>query len=150
MGWEITEDAVREGLAQVQKSTGLMGRWMVLGRSPMVVADTAHNEAGIIAVVEQVQRAEYQKLHIVWSMVSDKDRSRIWKLLPKNASYYFARADVPRGLDADLLRLEAESEGLFGSSFASLEQALDAAQRAAEPEDFILISGSTFSVAGIL
>jgi len=150
MGWEITEDAVREGLAQVQKSTGLMGRWMVLGRSPMVVADTAHNEAGIKAVVEQVQRAEYQKLHIVWSMVSDKDRSRIWKLLPKNASYYFARADVPRGLDADLLRLEAESEGLFGSSFASLTQALDAAQRAAEPEDFILISGSTFSVAGIL
>lgn len=150
MGWEITEDAVREGLAQVQKSTGLMGRWMVLGRSPMVVADTAHNEAGIIAVVEQIQCAEYQKLHIVWSMVSDKDRSRIWKLLPKNASYYFARADVPRGLDADLLRLEAESEGLFGSSFASLEQALDAAQRAAESEDFILISGSTFSVAGIL
>jgi dihydrofolate synthase/folylpolyglutamate synthase len=150
MGWEISDDAVREGLAQVQKSTGLMGRWMVLGHSPMVVADTAHNEAGIKTVMEQVRRSEYQKLHIVWSMVSDKERSRIWKLLPKNASYYFARADVPRGLDADFLRLEAESEGLRGSSFASLAQALGAAQQAADPEDFILISGSTFSVAGIL
>jgi dihydrofolate synthase / folylpolyglutamate synthase len=122
----------------------------VLGHSPLVVADTAHNEAGIRAVMDQVERTPYQKLHIVWSMVSDKDRARIWSLLPKDACYYFARADVPRGLDANVLRMEAEAEGLSGQSFASLAQALEAARQASGPHDFILISGSTFSVAGIL
>jgi len=150
MGWDLPEEAVHSGLARVQSSTGLMGRWMVLGQSPLTVADTAHNKAGIEAVMEQVMRTSFNELHIVWSMVSDKDRSQIWSLLPKNATYYFARADVPRGLEADVLKREAEAEGLQGSTYASLALALRAARSAAGREDFILISGSTFSVAGIL
>jgi len=150
MGWDLPEEAVHSGLARVQSSTGLMGRWMVLGQSPLTVADTAHNKAGIEAVMEQVMRTSFNELHIVWSMVSDKDRSQIWSLLPKNATYYFARADVPRGLEADVLKREAEAEGLQGSTYASLALALQAARSAAGREDFILISGSTFSVAGIL
>ncbi|MBM3919354.1 MAG: bifunctional folylpolyglutamate synthase/dihydrofolate synthase [Sphingomonadales bacterium] len=150
MGWEISEDNVRTGLSRVQSSTGLMGRWMVLGRDPLVVADTAHNEAGIRAVMEQVLHSPHIKLHIVWSMVTDKDRSRIWSLLPKNATYYFARADVPRGLDAEILCQEAEAAELNGSTYSSLSHALEAARGSANPDDFILISGSTFSVAGIL
>lgn len=150
MGWEITDEAVRNGLSQVQSSTGLMGRWMVMGQSPLVVADTAHNEAGIRSVVEQIMKTKHQKLHMVWSMVAEKDRSKIWPLLPKNATYYFARADVPRGLDADVLRMEAEAEGLYGKSYGSLSMALEAARLAAGVEDFIFISGSTFSVSGVL
>jgi dihydrofolate synthase/folylpolyglutamate synthase len=150
MGWDLPEEAVQSGLAQVQSSTGLMGRWMVLGHFPLTVADTAHNKAGIEAVMEQVMRTSFNKLHIVWSMVSDKDRSQIWPLLPRSATYYFARADVPRGMDADLLRQEAEAEGLMGNAYASLALALQAARDVSGPDDFILITGSTFSVAGIL
>jgi len=150
LGWEIPEEAVRVGLSQVQRSTGLMGRWMVLGQQPLVVADTAHNEAGIRAVVQQAAQTPHRQLHIVWSMVSDKDRAKIWPLLPRHATYYFAQADVPRGLDAEVLWQEAADHGLNGAHYPSLPLALEAARREAAADDFILISGSTFGVAGIL
>jgi dihydrofolate synthase/folylpolyglutamate synthase len=83
-------------------------------------------------------------------MVSDKDRAKIWPLLPRHATYYFARADVPRGLDAEVLWQEAADHGLNGAHYPSLPLALEAARREAATDDIILISGSTFGVAGIL
>ncbi len=149
-GWKIDKKAVHDGLANVTGLTGLRGRWQVLGKSPVVVCDTGHNEEGIREVVEQLRHTPYHTLHIILGLVADKDTSHILPLLPKNACYYFTRAAIPRALDENLLKLQAAEHGLAGESFHSVDEALRAAMKAARPDDLVFIGGSNFIVGEVL
>jgi dihydrofolate synthase/folylpolyglutamate synthase len=71
-------------------------------------------------------------------------------LLPKTARYYFCKADIPRGLDAGVLKELARGHGLHGSMFPSVQQALAAAQREARQDDLVLVTGSAFVVAEVV
>ena len=71
-------------------------------------------------------------------------------LYPKTASYYFAKARIPRGKPAELLKEEAAKEGLLGKAYTSTKKALAAALKRANKEDIILITGSIFTVAEVL
>ena len=64
-GWVIPVTAVQEGLKQVIKNTGLLGRWQQIGSNPKVICDTGHNREGIQVVMQQLQQENYQKLHVV-------------------------------------------------------------------------------------
>jgi len=150
MGWQIPEGAVYSGLADVKLLTGLQGRWQVLGSNPRIVCDTGHNEEGIRLVVDQINQTPYKHLHIVFGVVSDKDPDKVLALLPKNASYYFCKADIPRAMDEKALAGKAAEFGLSFETFSSVSEAYEASRRAAVPDDFIFIGGSTFVVAEIL
>lgn len=149
-GWNIPPEAVYRGLADVTGSTGLQGRWQVLGANPRVVCDTGHNEDGIRQVVRQIEQTPHQKLHIVFGTVADKDPSKVLALLPRQAHYYFTRAQLPRALDENRLREQAAAFGLAGKAFPTVKQAVEAAKAQAGPNDLIFIGGSTFVVAEIL
>jgi dihydrofolate synthase/folylpolyglutamate synthase len=82
--------------------------------------------------------------------VNDKSVENVLGLFPKNARYYFAKADIPRGLDAGILREKAAVFGLNGKAYTSVPRALQAARFAARPEDLVLIIGSIFVVAEVL
>jgi dihydrofolate synthase/folylpolyglutamate synthase len=71
-------------------------------------------------------------------------------MLPKDATYYFCKADIPRGLDADELRKKANGYGLAGKAFDSVKKALKAAQQHAGVNDLVFIGGSTFVVAEVV
>ncbi len=150
MGWEIPEESLLRGLANARKMTGLMGRWQVLGYNPLLVADTGHNVDGITEVVEQIRQTAWEHLHIVLGFVSDKDHSKILELLPKEAIYYFTKADIPRALDEEELADKASAYGLQGESYSSVERAFEAARSRAGKNDMIFVGGSTFIVAEIL
>jgi dihydrofolate synthase / folylpolyglutamate synthase len=145
-GWNITNAHIREGLRQVKARTGLMGRWQILGRRPLVIADTGHNEAGIAQVVRNIQETPHGDLHFVLGMVKDKEISKVLKLLPRNATYYFCAPALERAKPAAELMAEAQNFGLNGRVFESVRAALQAAREAAGPDDLILIGGSTFVV----
>lgn len=51
----------------------------------------------------------YQQLHFVLGVVNDKDINKMLALLPKDAEYYFCKANIPRGLNACLLKEEAKN-----------------------------------------
>ena len=148
--WEITEIAIKTGLAAVKTNTGLKGRWDILGEHPKIVADTAHNKEGLTIVLEQLQKETYQDLHIVLGVVNDKDLDSILPLFPKAAKYYFAKPDVPRGKEATELYHKAKEFSLFGKAYTRVENAFEAAKREAKPTDLIYVGGSTFTVAEIL
>jgi dihydrofolate synthase/folylpolyglutamate synthase len=114
--WGIPLEAIERGMANVRKNTGLRGRWEVIGRDPLTIADVAHNEDGIRAVRQQLSATPHDHLHIVLGTVSDKDLGRMLALLPRTAGYYFCKADIPRGLDAELLRSRAMAAGTEGRS----------------------------------
>ena len=148
-GWKVEEATVWKGLMQVISNTGLLGRWQILGRNPLVVCDTGHNEDGIREVVEQIAQQSYDQLHIVLGMVKDKDISNILALLPKDAKYYFCQSKIPRALDANLLAEQAARSSLYGAIIPDVNEAIRIARSQASKEDMIFIGGSTFVVAEI-
>ena len=138
------------GMADVVASTGLLGRWQVLSRRPLTVCDTGHNREGLAYVVKQIESTPRNNLHMVIGFVSDKDLSSVLPLFPRDATYYFTRASVPRALNEELLMTEAGKYGLGGDSYPTVGEALAAARAAAGPDDMIFIGGSTFVVADAL
>ncbi len=149
-GYHIQEKDVRSGLVNVQINTGLMGRWQVLNHKPLTVCDTGHNLNGIEYVVEQIAKQNFRHLHFVFGMVKDKDISKVLAILPRDATYYFCRADIPRALDEKELQAQAINFHLKGKTYPSVSGAFHAAQMAADPTDMIFIGGSTFVVAEVL
>lgn len=149
-GYHIDEKAVRTGLSDVQGLTGLMGRWQEIGHHPLMVVDTGHNEHGVRELVEQIANTAYDKLHIVWGMVNDKDPKAVLQLLPKDATFYFTRASIPRSLDPVELIRHASLAGLEGESYPTVLEAMEAAKKNAGVNDLIFIGGSTFVVADAL
>ncbi|MCU0450544.1 MAG: bifunctional folylpolyglutamate synthase/dihydrofolate synthase [Bernardetiaceae bacterium] len=143
----LTEAHLRAGIGQVVRLTGLKGRWQVLRRQPLTVADTAHNEAGLRAVMAQVAAQRFQQLHFVLGVVADKDLASILPLLPPAARYYFCRPNLPRGLAAEALQQQAAAFGLHGAAYPSVVAGYQAAQAAATARDMVFVGGSTFVVA---
>ena len=147
LGLELGPGDLEAGLSHVVRNTGLKGRYQVLREQPRVICDTAHNREGLELVLEQVFREEMEEMHFVLGMVNDKAPERILSLFPKKARYYFCRPDIPRGLDAGILRDKAYDFGLIGEVYASVSKAYQAALEAAGPDDLIYVGGSTFVVA---
>jgi dihydrofolate synthase/folylpolyglutamate synthase len=150
MGWQLAEEHITQGFDQVVALTGLLGRWQKLNDKPLAIADVAHNEDGIRIVLEQIRQTPHNKLHFVLGLVSDKDVTRVLQLLPWSAVYYFCKADIPRGLEAGLLKVQAAEFGLNGESYLSVKSAYDAAIVAASGSDLVFVGGSVFTVAEIL
>ncbi len=149
-GYRITTQSVYEAFAHVTTLTGLMGRWQQLESSPRLVCDTGHNTGGIEYITRQLQHESYRTLRIVIGMVNDKDISGVLAMLPKQATYYFTRASIPRALPQEELARLAAQVGLTGQTYPSVEEAVRAAKADSHPDDFIFVGGSTFIVADLL
>ncbi|MEO6348229.1 MAG: folylpolyglutamate synthase/dihydrofolate synthase family protein [Aquaticitalea sp.] len=149
-GFEISKKNIENGLLKVVKNTGLQGRWQILQEQPKVICDIAHNKEGLSYVMQQLKDVTYQHLHMVFGVVNDKDVDSILPILSKNATYYFCRPNIPRGLDVEELRLKFVSNGFSGKSYTSVEDALNNAKAKANKEDLIYVGGSTFVVAEII
>ncbi len=150
LGWRVNDEHIAQGFRQVVKLTGLLGRWQKLNDSPLTIADVAHNEDGIRTVLEQLHQIPHKQLHFVLGLVGDKDVARVLKLLPQQATYYFCKADIPRGLDAELLKQQASDFQLRGESYSSVKQAYESASTAANDDDLVFVGGSVFTVAEVL
>ena len=83
-------------------------------------------------------------------MVNDKDIHTVLSLLPRQAIYYFCRANIPRALPSEDLQLQASEFGLKGNAFPSVETALNVAKQEAAADDVIFVGGSTFVVAEVV
>lgn len=149
-GYAITDEHIATALRQVKKLTGLHGRWEVLNHHPLTICDTGHNPEGIIEVLQNIRNITYHHLHFVMGVVNDKDITKILALLPKDATYYFSRPVIPRGLDAETLRQQAENFNLHGKTYPTIKTALKAAQDNAAKNDLVFVGGSTFVVAEVI
>jgi dihydrofolate synthase/folylpolyglutamate synthase len=150
LNWNISNENITEGFLRVIENTHLMGRWQVLATEPLTVAEVAHNEEGIIFLVEKIKTLSFQKLHIVIGMVNDKDHSQVLSLLPKEAEYYFVQADIPRALPKEELQVKASEFILKGNCYPNVHSGLEAAKAAGSKDDLIVVTGSIFTVAEIL
>ncbi len=146
-GWTIGGTHIEQGLANTCRNTGFAGRWQTIAQVPLTIVDVGHNADGIAVVNDMLAQTPHEHLHIVFGAVNDKDLSGMLRQLPGSATYYFCKADIPRGLPTDRLKAEAQAFGLVGEAFPTVQAALKAAQEQAGVRDLVLVTGSVFVVA---
>lgn len=148
--WNISEENIKNGLQKTIRNTGLLGRWQTLNENPLTICDIGHNEDGIKNILAQIQKTPHEQLHFVFGAVNDKNINHILALLPKNATYYFCEANIPRALPKEELTKLAKQEHLKGETYNSVADALAAAKSLSKTSDLIFVGGSTFVVAEAL
>ena len=146
----ISDENIRAAFRDLQGLVKFMGRWQKLQEKPLTIVDSGHNEAGVTAAINQLKTLNYNNLYIVTGFVNDKDVSKILSLYPKNARYFFAKANIPRGLDAKILAEQAKDFELEGRAYSGVKNAFRAAKKRANEDDLVLVLGSIFVVAEVL
>lgn len=142
--------SVEKGLKHIDKNSRLIGRWQVMDTYPLTIADGAHNVDGIKSVVNQLKNIKAKKIHIVFGTVKDKDVTPVLKLMPKEAKYYFVKADLPRALEDNELLQKATALGLSGIACGSVKNGYQLARSVSGKSDLILITGSIFVVGEVI
>src|SRR5690606_34435238 len=105
---------------------------------------------GLSYTMKQLLDEPHESLHIVFGVVNDKDLSSIVDVLPKQATYYFCKPNIPRGYNAHDLKRELNSHGCQGMAYDSVNEAYKSALKQADVNAVIYVGGSTFVVAEII
>ena len=82
-------------------------------------------------------------------MVKDKEVASVLSLLPKDATYYFTNAHIPRALPAGELKIKASEYNLKGDCFDDVNEAVKVARKSAHEKDLIIVCGSIFLVGEV-
>lgn len=146
----VSNEALHTGLRHAAATTGLRGRWQIIGHEPLTVADGGHNPAGLTETMRQLAACRCNRLYMVIGFAADKDLDHILDLLPQKAYYLFTQADSPRALPAAQLAELAARHGLHGETAPSAEAALQRARELATPQDMIFVGGSFYLIANLV
>ena len=146
VGYTISPDNIRDGIARVVQDTGLHGRWEKMDEHPLTICETAHNADGVRAMLQKLGEIPYHHLHLIYGCVNDKD---FLQMLPHDrTTYYYTQPSVPRALPVSQLTLAAAECGMAGQPFATVGESICNARAAADPRhDLVLVTGSIFLVA---
>lgn len=157
----ITPDNIRQGLLQVR----LRGRFETLHRQPQVIVDVAHNPHAVASLVAQLQTQRVEgSTRIVLAMLADKPVDEVIELLQPIADDWYSAGleENPRGLPAATMagkitqkfnsqaQLTQPSADVKLCAELTVEAAIEAALRDAQPEDRIIILGSFYTVAAAM
>ncbi len=143
-GWRISEEAVAEGLRTVEWPS----RVEVIGRSPWLVLDCAHNTASARALVSTLAEVfPPSRRVLVFASSNDKEVPAILRILAPYFAYacFTPFGNNPRAVPPDQLAHWWKENGGGNCSCHSLaNDALAAARKLAQPADLICITGSVF------
>jgi len=146
-GLVIPEEAVRAGLADVYWP----GRFEILSRSPLIIADGGHNPEGIDAAIASV-KAYFgkEKILLLTGVMADKDYATMFaSMAPYITRFVTVTPDNPRAMKAPAL---AEALGRFGKPAIpcdSVRQGVQEAIRLAGKDGIVLAFGSLYMVGDI-
>ena len=147
LGFIISEENIVDGLKNVKTNTGILGRWEIIGRDPLIICDVAHNHEALSIVLNHLISMEYNKIHFVIGFVNDKNLNSIIDLFPMHAEFYFTKPNIERGMDQLELQNLFKSKNRIGNSFSNVKLALKSALNMSKKDDIIYVGGSTFVVA---
>ena len=148
--WKLTTQHLVDGIDNVQKNFPLLGRWQEIEQQPRVILDVGHNRDGISNVLEQLSNETFDKLHIVFGMVNDKDTD-ILELLPSQGHYHLTQPNIPRALPLDQLHQYFSNFSLtISSNHINVKDSISYAIENSTKNDLILVMGSLFVVAEAL
>lgn len=147
---KLSDNSIRQGFKQVSTTTGLLGRWQCIQKSPATYCDTGHNVGGWTYLSQQLAQQDCAQMRIVFGMVDDKDLSTIMKMLPQHAQYYWTQPSCQRAFPIEKVAQLGRENHLHGKAFPTVKDAYQAAMHDADAQDFIFIGGSSYVVADLL
>lgn len=148
MGVILSEQAIREGLAEASWP----GRLQVMGTSPILVLDGAHNPPAMKALARVIgQEFQYDQLILVIGVMKDKDiRGILSRIVPLAGHVIYSRPVYPRAAEPEDLWEMGKAYHGSAEVTASVSEAIERARRLAGPRDLVLVTGSLFVVGEAL
>lgn len=148
-GIEISHLSVEKGLKNVQKNTSFIGRWFQVSENPLIICDTAHNQAGLELVFSQLNKIKKRK-HVVLGFVQEKKIDEVLRILPENSFYYFVKPKIFRGRSPFDYENQLIKNKIKYQLFDSVEEGIARAKADCQPDEMIFVGGSNFVVGEFL
>lgn len=144
-GHDLEEQALNEGIAR----TRVPGRVEVMGQSPLVVADGAHNRESAATLAATLRDYfEWERCFLVIGTQKDKDvRAMGLELASLAEMIICTRFDNPRAMDPYVLVQEVGFLGPAAVAEYDIDAALETAMARAGKNDLVCITGSLYLVA---
>lgn len=143
MGFTLDAGALRSGIEKAYWP----GRMELLGVSPRILLDGAHNPAGSKALAEALEDIPRDRLLIVAGVMGDKDADGIFgPLLPLVDEMFAVAPSLARALPSEKLAEFCRSRGVTAHDAGTVASGLSSARDIAGPDDLILVCGSLFTV----
>lgn len=146
-GYDISEDALRKGLAEVKRAA----RFEVLRKNPVFIADGSHNPGAIEALVRSLKDIFHGKRFIfITGVLADKDFAEMYNpLIGMEKIFYTITPGNPRALPADELAEVLGKKGGNAIAAESTEIAVKKALADADDEDVIVAFGSLYYMGNL-
>lgn len=141
--------SIKRGLLLVENA----GRFQVLAGRPVRVLDVGHNPHAARALRQGLLALPFAEKRIaVFSMLADKDMDGVLDILKDQFDYwYIAPLHMPRGMNNNELQNKLAAHQIESvRSFASIEEAYQAALAIATENDRIIVFGSFHTVAEVM
>ncbi len=136
-GLSISEEAVREGLADVYWP----GRFEILSRAPLIIADGGHNPEGIDAAIASVKTYfKDEKILLLTGVMADKDYTHMVARMGEVAERAFCvRPANDRALDPAKYAESFRAIGIPAEGYATVAEGVRAASETAAREGKALL-----------
>jgi len=143
-GVEVSDDALHEGFA----SATWPGRLQLVPDRPKILLDGGHNIDGARMLIKAVREAfSYDRLFVVFGMMSDKDIIGVWRELERLAdAVYLTKSENPRAADPATTAYRIGETDADVAITGSVPEALDKALAEAGPDDLVCVTGSLYLV----
>jgi len=146
--WDISEQAIREGLANVSWPA----RLELIQDKPKILLDSAHNPLGMQKLMQALQTLfTWKRLILIFGVLADKDYKKMFKAIaPLADEIILTKPLSDRALEPDALLEHPMSRKKNSTVLPNIGKALDAARERAGKEDLICAAGSIYFVGEIL
>lgn len=136
----VEEGAIARGLAR----TVHPARFEILSEQPTVIYDGGHNENGITALTQSLERYfPGEKKNVIFACMGDKEiEASLKRLAPGTDTFFFTTVkDNPRAMSAEALTGRAAAYGIHGIACPDIGTAYE---RACATGELCLICGSLY------
>lgn len=140
----IEDTDIKEGL---QKAVW-PGRFETLSETPLIIADGAHNEEGVAALVKTIgQRFPDKTLHILFAAMKDKPLAGMIDQLSDAADHlYLTTFDFPRAAGAKQYEKYQSETVQIVKNYPSMIQLF---QQNSSDQDVLIITGSLYFISNV-
>ena len=140
---DVDEATLATGLRRAT----LPGRFEIRSTDPLIALDGAHNPGATATLAALLSRYEYENLHVVFGVMTDKDHERMIESLPAIDRAYLTRPAVDRAQDLETLADAFAGRAGDVERIESVAEATERAIDAAGDADAVLVTGSLYAVS---
>ncbi|MEO6694842.1 MAG: folylpolyglutamate synthase/dihydrofolate synthase family protein [Ignavibacteria bacterium] len=148
----FTDVQIFAGLQNLKLNSNLHGRFELISKAPKIVIDISHNLQGVRNIKSNLKYFHYEKLYIIFGMMTDKKFKECISELAKirTAKIILTKPDYKRSAEPeDLYKAVGKKKSSFEVK-KNVAEAFDYVINNSSQKDLILITGSFFLVSDFL